>query len=136
MSFFDRAKAAANDLAAKADVAMTNAGIDANIGGGPSPNKALRDLGVLAWLEATDRPVDPADRERVLDTLRELELSGRLGPLTVSPPETRHDAPPPPTGAAATAAATGSAAGMPAAPPPPPTGGTAPPPPPPPPGAA
>ena len=84
MSFFDRAKAAASDLAAKADVAMANAGISVpGIGG----DRALRDMGVLAWLEATGRPVDPADRERVMTALRELETAGRLGPLTVTPAE-------------------------------------------------
>ncbi|MGG5260984.1 hypothetical protein, partial [Phycicoccus avicenniae] len=84
MSFFEKAKAAASDLAAKADVAMSNAGVNVPGMGG---DKALRDLGVLAWLEATGRPVDPADRERVMATLRELESAGRLGPLTVSPPQ-------------------------------------------------
>jgi hypothetical protein len=85
MSFLERAKAAANDLAAKADVAMSQAGISTpgTPGGG---DRALRDLGVLAYLEATGRGVNPADRDRLLATLRELESSGRLGPLTVSPP--------------------------------------------------
>src|SRR5829696_5199936 len=58
MSFLERAKAAANDLAAKADVAMTQAGIStpgAPPGGG---DRALRDLGVLAYLEATGRGVN------------------------------------------------------------------------------
>ena len=81
MSFFERAKAAANDLASKADVAMSNAGLNVPGMGG---DRALRDLGVLAWLEATGRPVDPADRERVEAQLRELESAGRLGPLTVT----------------------------------------------------
>ena len=63
MSFFERAKAAANDLAAKADVEMKKAGINAGspVGGAPvvraaSGDRALRDLGVLAYLEATGRP--------------------------------------------------------------------------------
>src|SRR3954451_16805802 len=64
MSFFERAKAAANDLAAKADAEMKKAGIStpggaSPAGGGPVPDRALRDLGVLAYLEATGRPVDP-----------------------------------------------------------------------------
>ncbi len=118
MSFFERAKAAADDLMAKADVAMSNAGVSVP---GVGPDRALRDLGVLAWLEATGRQVDPADRERVMATLRELEASGRLGPLTVTPAQP-YGQPPPPPGAAATAAATGAAAGVPPAPPPPPTG--------------
>lgn len=117
MSFFERAKAAASDLAAKADVAMSNAGVNVPGMGG---DRALRDLGVLAWLEATGRPVDAADRARVMTTLRELETAGRLGPLTVTPAQP-YGAPPPPPGSAAA--------------PPPPPGAGAPPPPPPAPGA-
>ncbi|HMM94209.1 hypothetical protein [Phycicoccus sp.] len=124
MSFFERAKAAASDLAAKADVAMSNAGISVP---GVGADRALRDLGVVAWLDATGRPVSDADRERVMATLRELESSGRLGSLSLTPVQP-YGTPPPPPGAAA------AGAGVPAAPPPPPTGGSAPPPPPPPPG--
>ena len=133
MSFFERAKAAANDLAAKADAEMKKAGIStpgvgASSGAGPAPDRALRDLGVLAYLEATGRAADPAERERVLASLRELEASGRLGPLTVTPaPYGSPGAPPPPPGAAAAGATP---------PPPPPPGATPPPPPPPPPGGA
>lgn len=119
MSFFERAKAAATDLAAKADVAMQQAGINTPSGGGG--DRALRDLGVLAYLDATGRPVEAADRERLMAELRELESSGRLGPLTLTP-SYAPGTPPPPPGAA------GTASGVPAAPPPPPTG--APPPPP------
>lgn len=134
MSFFERAKAAASDLAAKADVEMKKAGISTPGGtgltggaAGGGADRALRDLGVLAYLEATGRAASAADRERLLATLRELESSGRLGPLTVTPPAYgAPGTPPPPPGAAASAA-------MSTAPPPPP-GGT--PPPPPPPGAA
>ncbi|WP_392543936.1 hypothetical protein [Oryzobacter telluris] len=120
MSFFERAKAAATDLAAKADVAMQQAGINTPAGGGG--DRSLRDLGVLAYLEATGRPVEAADRERLLAELRELESSGRLGPLTLTP-SYAPGTPPPPPGAA------GTAAGMPAAPPPPPPMGATPPPP-------
>ena len=120
MSFFERAKAAANDLAAKADAEMKKAGISTPGGAtpaaaGPAPDRALRDLGVLAYLDATGRAVDPAERERVLTSLRELEAGGRLGPLTVTPaPYGSPGAPPPPPGAAA-------AAPPPPPPPPPPS---------------
>lgn len=120
MSFFEKAKAAASDLAAKADVAMTNAGVNVPGMGG---DKALRDLGVVAWMDATGRPVADADRERVMATLRDLESSGRLGPLTLTPPAPAYGTPPPPPGAVA--------AGAPAAPPPPPSTPQAGPPPPP-----
>ena len=131
MSFFERAKAAANDLAAKADVAMAGSGVSVPGMGGA---RALRDLGVLAWLEATGRPVDPADRDRVMQTLRDLETSGRLGSLTVTPAQP-YGAPPPPPGAAAreqarqdTTPPPPPGAGPAAAPPPPPprSGGPAP----------
>ena len=124
MSFLERAKAAATDLAAKADVAMNQAGISTPAAGGGG-DRALRDLGVLAYLELTGRPASADDRARLLATLRELESTGRLGPLTVSP--TAYGGPgvvPPPPGT------------TPPPPPPPPPADTAPPgstPPPPPP---
>jgi hypothetical protein len=132
MSFFERAKAAANDLAAKADAEMKKAGISTPGGtsvmggaGSGDADRALRDLGVLSYLEATGRPASAQDKARVLATLHELESTGRLGRLSVS---TAPGAPPPPPGAAATAA--------PPPPPPPPRGATPPPPPPPPAGGA
>jgi hypothetical protein len=139
MSFFERAKAAAGDLAAKADAEIKKAGIStpgSGLSGGPGASgaaagadadRALRDLGVLAYLEATGRPASAADRARVMATLHELESSGRLGRLDVSPAYGAPGGPPPPPGAAAASAAMSTA-------PPPPPGGT--PPPPPPPGAA
>ena len=148
MSFFERAKAAANDLAAKADVAMNQAGINTPGAAGGGGDRTLRDLGFLAYLEATGRAADPAARERLLATLRELESSGRLGPLTVTPPPgyagDAPSAPPPPPGYAGDAPSApppppgyaGNAPGAPAAPPPPagpeptPPGSTPPPPPP------
>jgi hypothetical protein len=116
MSFFERAKAAATDLAAKADVAMNQAGI--NTPGAGGGDRALRDLGVLAYLEATGRPASADDRARLLATLRELESTGRLGPLTVSPATGTPGAPPPPPGS------------TPPPPPPPPGSRVEPPPPP------
>jgi hypothetical protein len=124
MSFFDKAKAAATDLAAKADQALGQAGLGGP-GGGGDADRALRDLGVLSWQELNGRPVDPADRERVVETLRRLEQEGRLGALTLTSAYGAPGAPPPPPGAAA-AAASGGSWGT-AAPPPPP--GAAPPPP-------
>jgi len=154
MSFFERAKAAANDLAAKADAEMKKAGINtpgSPVGGG-SPggagsagggggvgDRALRDLGVLAYLEATGRPASAQDRDRVLAYLRDLESSGRLGPLTLTPqpppppPPAAYGGPPPPPGAAAAAAPPppppSSDAGSPPPPPPPPPSGPEPTPP-------
>ena len=130
MSFFERAKAAANDLAAKADAEMKKAGISTPggtsvMGGaGGGADRALRDLGVLSYLEATGRPASAEDKARVLATLRELESTGRLGQLSVTPANGAPGTPPPPPSYADDA---------PAAPPPPetaPPGSTPPPPPP------
>ena len=65
MGFLDKAKAAANDLAAKADSALNSA--EGSLAGGASPKQAdplLRDLGVIAYLEATGRPMADADAQR------------------------------------------------------------------------
>lgn len=151
MSFFERAKAAASDLAAKADVAMNQSGISTPGGVGGGGDRALHDLGVLAYLEATGRPASADDRARLMATLRELESNGRLGPLTVSPPTYGSPgAPPPPPGTTpppppppgshgepppppATPGYAGDAPSAPTPPPPPdttPPGSTPPPPPP------
>ena len=98
MSIFERPKAAANDLAAKADAEMRKAGISTpggvpgtgGFGGGGAASaagdRALRDLGVLTYLEATGRPSSAQDRDRVLAGLRGLESCGPLGPPALSAP--------------------------------------------------
>ncbi len=136
MGFLDKAKAAANDLATKADSALSGAGSG---GGGARPADAeryFRDLGVLTYLESTGRPVDAADRERVMAGLQELDAAGsiRSFALQTTPPPAPGQAGsvPPPPGAAASAPPPPGAATS--APPPPPPGAA--PAPPPPPGAA
>ncbi|WP_202628130.1 hypothetical protein [Cellulomonas sp. APG4] len=117
MGFLDKAKAAATDLAAKADTALTSMG-----SAGPRPadaDRLLRDLGLLTYLESAGRPADPAERERVMHALRELDAAGGLGSTAL------HTAPPPPPGAA------GAVPPPPGATPPPPPPGSATPPPPP-----
>ncbi len=54
--------------------------------------QAYRDLGMLAYLTATGRPIDEADRQRVVNTLWAIEQQGKLPAfrLVTSPP------PPPP----------------------------------------
>lgn len=132
MGFLDKAKAAANDLAAKADTAFANSGL-----GGPgaavSPDKLLRDLGVVAYLEATGRPAPDGERDRLMGALGGLEAAGTLPALVLQttppppgavPPAPAGTVPPPP----------GGATPPPPAPAPPsagPTPATAPPPPPP-----
>lgn len=116
MGFMDKAKAAADNLAAKADSALANSGL-----GGPgaaaSPERLLRDLGVVSFWEATGRPVPEGERDRLLDALRGLEAGGSLPPLALqTTPPPAGVVPPPPGGAVPQ-------------PPPPPPGGMAPPPP-------
>lgn len=107
MGFLDKAKAAASDLAAKADTALANSGL-----GGPgaavSPEKLLRDLGVVAYLEATGRQAPDGERQRLMTALGELEATGTLPPLVLQttppppgtlPPPPGGTVPPPPGGA-------------------------------------
>ena len=128
MSFFERAKAAATELAAKADDAISNAGLSGAPARSPQADRLLRDLGVLAFLEGTGRTINPADRERVMAALGRFEASGQIGQLTISPPDQAPGMPPPPPGAAAGAPAPPPAAYPPPPPPPPPPAGQAPPP--------
>lgn len=93
MSFLDRAKAAANDLAAKADTAMANAGISgpglgtgAAGGAGGSAREAestLRDYGLLVWREQHGHPVDATEKEGVVAAMRRLEGAGAFAALRV-----------------------------------------------------
>lgn len=153
MSFFDKAKQAATEMAAKADAAMKDAGISTPGGGGlfggGGADRALRDLGLLTWREQQGQAVDPADRARVLAAVRDLDAAGQLASLSVTPPAppapggwTAGMPPPPPGAAAAGPAGGGSTPAPPSAEPlddpraePPASGasggGTTPPPPPP-----
>ena len=140
MGFLDKAKAAATELAAKADTALASAGMAGpGMAAARDADRYLRDLGVLAYAEATGRPFSTEERERVLAALRGIDAAGGLPSLTLQ------TAPPPPPGAAAAggwsgsvggAAGSGGGGGVSAPPPPPPGGGFAPPPPPPPPPSA
>ena len=128
MGFLDKAKAAANDLAAKADSAINSA--ETSFAGGVSAKQAepyLRDLGVLAYLEATGRAPEgaEAERQRCIDAIGPIESQSSLNLQlsSAAPPApgtagTPPAAPPPPPGGAAST------------PPPPPPGGTEAPPPP------
>lgn len=95
MGFLDKPKAAARDLAAKADTALAGSGLggpDA-LGGGDG-KKTLRDLGVLAYLEATGRHGAAEDRIRVMTSLQDLEARGSIRSFVL------HTAPPPAPGMA------------------------------------
>ncbi|MBU4336629.1 MAG: hypothetical protein KJ548_08635 [Actinobacteria bacterium] len=149
MGFLDKAKAAANDLAAKADTALAGAGLGGGSGAYADPDSYLRDLGVLSYLQATGRPVDDAERQRVLEALQQMETGGQLRSLTVrtgagpvpgqpgamgyAPPAPGAGTPPPPAPSAPPAPGV-AAPPAPSAPPAPgsatPTPSSAPPPPP------
>lgn len=117
MGFLDKAKAAANELAAKADTALANSGLGGS-GAAVSPEKLLRDLGVVAYLEVTGRPAPEGERERLVAALGELESAGTLPALVLQTT-------PRPAGATAPAPAGTTPTGT---VPPPPAGETSPPP--------
>ena len=125
MNWMDKAKAAATDLAAKADTALGSAGL-----GGPAAptggdaERLFRDLGVLAYLDAQGRPGPAGERERLLGSLRDLESRGAIRSFAL------HTSAPPPPGAGAGAYPPPPGAGGTGAYPPPP-GASSPPPPPP-----
>lgn len=102
MGFLDKAKAAANDLATKADTALASSGLTGP--GGPpgtqTPDKLLRDLGVLAWLELNGQPQPEGERDRVVAALREAEQRGALGSLSLQTAPPPPASVPPPPGAA------------------------------------
>lgn len=131
MGFLDKAKAAATELATKADTALAGAGLGGpGVSSGAEADAYLRDLGVLTLLEATGRPADAGERERVLTALRRMEEQGTLRSLTL---RTSAAPPPPPPGAASPSPPPPGAASAPpppapsspwAAPPPPASSGT------------
>jgi hypothetical protein len=122
MGFLDKAKAAASDLAAKADTALNNAS-------GPDPATLYRDLGRMTYDEHAGKPVDPDAKARLLAELTTLDQQGRLAQAQAPA------GPPPPPGAAAAAPPSPPAPAAPeppaAAEPEPPTAAPPPPPPPP-----
>lgn len=100
MGFLDNVKAAANDLKSTVDQQLATSTTNRDV------ERHYRDLGMLAYLKETGRPVVPADWDRVLGALRAYEAQGTMGDGF-----TLHTAPPPP-----------AAPGAPAPPPPePPT---------------
>ncbi|HQR28490.1 MAG TPA: hypothetical protein PLP61_15715 [Nocardioides sp.] len=125
MGFLDKAKAAASDLVSSVDQQLSSAGTGRDV------ERLFRDLGMLAYLKATDRVVLDADWDRILESLRGLEAAGAISGFTLqtapAPPAPGTAAPPPP--------APGATSG-PVAPPPPPPAAAPPPPPPPPPASA
>ena len=112
MGFLDKAKAAASDLAAKADSALNSSGA-----GGPKPpgagdvDKYFRDLGVLTYLEASGRAADAAERDRVMTALQGLDAGAAIRSFAL------HTAPPPAPGMAGAVPPPMPGMGAPAAPP-------------------
>ncbi|USQ81149.1 hypothetical protein NF556_05755 [Ornithinimicrobium faecis] len=138
MGFLDKAKAAANDLASKADSAISQA--SSSWTGSGDSERLLRDFGLLTWREQHGQAVDPADLTRVREALEAMDGSGGLNTLQVHtqpapPPPGSFGAPPPPGGAQGTPPPPTGGQPAPGQTPPPQGGGsgTVPPPPPPPP---
>ena len=67
MGFMDKAKEAAEDL--KASFASTEV---------RDSEQQYRDLGMLAYLIATNRPIDEADRQRLVSGIWGIEQAGKL----------------------------------------------------------
>lgn len=101
MGFLDKAKAAANDLAAKADTALASSGMGGPGAPGGSPDKLFRDLGVIAYLEATDRTAPEGERERIMGALRETEQRGSIPSFALQTAAPGPGSVPPPPGTAA-----------------------------------
>lgn len=78
MGFLDKAKAAATELSAKADQALSSQGLAGPSAGGKQTDKYFRDLGVLAYLEATGRPADAGERDRIMSALQGFEGQGAM----------------------------------------------------------
>lgn len=100
MGFLDKAKAAATDLASKADGKLSQAGLG---GPGGDTDRLYRELGQLVYREHSGQPADPAARERLLSELARMEMhtassAGASGPPP--PPGSGYGAPPPPPGSA------------------------------------
>lgn len=136
MGFLDKAKAAATDLAAKADSALNQA--STSWGSGGDAERLLRDYGLLTWREQRGQPIDTAEVTRVREALQQLEVQGHLHNLTLHttppPPPGSHQTPPPPGGSATEPGPAGQQPSQGTdAPQGPPTRPSAPPPPPPPP---
>ena len=100
MGFLDKAKAAATELSAKADQALASQGLAGPSVGGKQADKFFRDLGVLAYLDATGRPSDAGERDRIMTALQGFEAQGALPSFAL---QTAASPPPPPPGAAAQA---------------------------------
>lgn len=123
MGFLDKAKAAATDLAAKADTAITQASSNWSGAGGGDAERLLRDFGLMTWRGQRGQPVDASEFTRVREALQAVDSEGRLRDLplqtTPPPPPPSYQTPPPPGGAASPPPPGDSAA-------PPPPGGAAP----------
>ena len=133
MGFLDKAKAAAMDLQAKADTALSNSGMmggnpmggPGGVGGGGQADRLLRDLGVLTFLNAMGTPGSADDYNRIMSSLQQLRASGQVN-LSLSPVMGAPGGPPPPPGAVKAAYDAGQAPTAPSpsdAPPPPAAGG-------------
>ncbi|WP_188079115.1 hypothetical protein [Actinotalea subterranea] len=123
MGFLDKAKAAATDLAAKAETALGSTGLSSP-GAAPGAgdvDKYFHDLGVLTFLELSGRPASAEDRARVMGALQDLDARGAIRSFAL------HTAPPPAPGMAGAVPPPPGAAAAASAPPPPGAMGSAPP---------
>ena len=138
MGFLDKAMRTANELAGKAETALSQSGMSmpGSAGGVPGAERLYAQLGRLVHDEHRGEPVDPARRAQLLAQIDEL-----LDRASSPPPPPGSTAPPHPGAAAGGGTTPPSSGGGPSTPPPPPpppsgpgaSGPSGPPPPPPPP---
>lgn len=75
MSFFDKARAGYDNLAGRADHAFDSATASRELG---DIDQHFRDLGMIAYLAATGRQVDPATHQRLVEVLGAMEGRGAI----------------------------------------------------------
>lgn len=95
MSFFDRAQSGYERLAGRADDMLDRTGPQ-QVG---DVDRTYRDLGMLAYLVATGRPVDEGARAHLVEVLRSMEERGAIREFLLAdgrPAAGRGGPPPPP----------------------------------------
>ena len=81
MSFLDKARAGYENLAGRADQALDSAAASKELG---DIDQHYRDLGMLAYLAATGRPVDTAAEQHLVAVLGAMEQRGAIRDFTLA----------------------------------------------------
>lgn len=98
MSFFEKARVGYENLAGRADNAFDSATASKDLG---DIDQQFRDLGMVTYLSATGRDVDPVTQQQLMSVLRSLEQRGAIRDFilqTTGQPPTGTPQPPRPAG--------------------------------------